>query len=215
MRPRTKIITDRLPAFAALAAVLALAACTTATPTPYADIGAPLPQLTPVPTGTVQQGNLPPVGSTTQMASNDPNAPFGVSTGADSADPLLAGNPQPNGSFVTLNDMSPTGSTGGQSVASIGGPLSVEDLLGGWTVSDTLSVCRLNLTYTAKGDTGRYRASAPGCDVAGVAAVASWQLAGSEIQLYNEPGQLMATLLLSGGRFVGTMSGGRGISMER
>lgn len=198
----------------AVVGAMALTGCTTSSSTPGADIGAPLPQLTPVETGAVQQGSLPPVGSDPQQtASTDLNPPFGVvGDGSDSADPLLQGNGgvAPDGSFVTLDDLN-----SGDSVASVGGPLTVEDLLGGWTITDTTSSCRLNLTYTAKEETGRYRASAPGCDVAGVAAVASWQLAGSQVQLYNEPGQLMATLLLSGGRFVGTMTGGRGITMER
>ena len=43
--------------------------------------------------------------------------------------------------------------------------------------------------------------------------VASWQLAGTQVQLFDEKGNLIGALILSGNRFVGTLSGGQGISM--
>jgi hypothetical protein len=43
--------------------------------------------------------------------------------------------------------------------------------------------------------------------------VASWQLAGSQVQLFDEAGDIVASLILSDNRFVGTLAGGQGISM--
>jgi hypothetical protein len=73
--------------------------------------------------------------------------------------------------------------------------------------------CRLNLTQTSKAGTARYRASTPGCQMQILASVASWQLAGSQVQLFNEEGNLIGALLLSGNRFIGTLAGGQSVSM--
>ena len=73
--------------------------------------------------------------------------------------------------------------------------------------------CRLNLTYTSKAGTSRYRASSPGCALPGLNVVASWQLAGSQVQLFDEAGDMVAALILSGNRFIGTLAGGQGLSM--
>lgn len=215
--------TGHVCAAAAMFVTLALSACTTSSSSiPRADVGEPLPQLQPVETGSVREGNLPPVGADGQPVgvAGQPGGVAGqpglpgqtLSTQPDdglgqSQDPLLASR---DPSFVTLDDFG-----AGDSASSVGGELSIEDLLGGWTIQDSLSSCRLNLTYTAKGETGRYRASAPGCDVSGVAAVSSWQLAGNQVQLFSEAGQLIGSLAPSGERFVGTMTGGLGVSMER
>ena len=43
--------------------------------------------------------------------------------------------------------------------------------------------------------------------------VASWQLAGSQVQLFDENGDIVAAMILSGNRFIGTLAGGQGISM--
>ena len=73
--------------------------------------------------------------------------------------------------------------------------------------------CQLNLTQTQKAGSGRYRASAPACALTSLSAVASWTLAGSQVQLFDEGGNIIAALILSGNRFIGTLSGGQGISM--
>ena len=73
--------------------------------------------------------------------------------------------------------------------------------------------CQLNLTQTAKTGTGRYRASAPACGLPGISVISSWTLAGSQVQLFDENGDIIAALILSGNRFVGTLAGGQGISM--
>jgi hypothetical protein len=135
-------------------------------------------------------------------------------------DPALAngGNPPPtqmanaNGSFVSLNDAGNASSSAG-TTRDLSGGLTIEKLIGGWTVVSGAAQCKLNLTYTTKTGTSRYRASTPGCSIAGLAPVASWQLVGSQVQLFNDGGKLIGTLLLSGSRFIGTLAGGQGISM--
>jgi hypothetical protein len=213
-------------------------------------------QLTPVETGAVQQGALPPVGSQQQAQANNGVYPEGYpqqvqvpgqqqnqgqpvyaadgsgrvvySNGAEgnvlgtipqsqansidgqygvaSAEQLTPGDD----SFVSLDDVNRNPNVVGRDLT---GELSVEKLLGGWTLQGASTSCRLNLTYTAKADTGRYRASAPGCEVPGMIAVSSWQLSGRQVLLYDNSGKVMATLLLSGDRFVGTSISGQGISM--
>ena len=53
----------------------------------------------------------------------------------------------------------------------------------------------------------------PACPLTGLTQVASWTVAGPQVQLFNEGGNLIATLILSGNRFIGTLAGGTGISM--
>ncbi len=50
----------------------------------------------------------------------------------------------------------------------LSGGLTVEKLLGRWTVVSGADQCQLNLTQTAKTGTGRYRASAPACSLKGL-----------------------------------------------
>lgn len=173
-------------------------------------------QLAPVQDSTVSSGALPPIAGAsstnqTQLASAAP-AP----TGGDGGDPGLAGTPPAaggtagSGTFVSLNDVGKTSTTGGRNLS---GSLTIEKLLGGWTVTSGATTCRLNLTYTAKTDTNRYRASAPGCQMPTLAAVSSWQLAGTQVQLFNDSDKMVGALLLSGNRFIGTLTGGQAISM--
>lgn len=112
-----------------------------------------------------------------------------------------------DGSFVTLGN-APTAAGRDLSTG-----LTVEKLLGGWTVVSGAEQCRLNLTQTTKTGTTRYRASTPGCTLAGLSVVASWQLLGSQVQLFDENGDIVASLILSGNTFIGTLAGGQGISM--
>lgn len=139
-------------------------------------------------------------------------APGGDTLG-QSLDPLAQGNQQQvaaNGQFVTLDSVGQTPVTGGRDLT---GGLTIEKLLGVWTIVADASQCKLNLTYTQKTGTTRYRASTPGCTLAGLNVVASWQLVGSQVQLFDEAGDIVASLILSGNRFVGTLAGGQGISM--
>lgn len=194
-----------------LVALLALSACTS-TSSPFARGSSrtlPQPeQLTPVQNSSVSQSSLPPVGGAqTNQQTADANGQFGGQTTTGEAQNLFGDD---DGSFVSLNDMEQNTNVAGRDLT---GPLTVLKLLGVWTVQSGDVTCRLNLTQSAKGSTGRYRASAPGCTVPAIAAVTSWQLAGKQVQLFNEAGQLVGALLQNGDRFVGTMVGGQGISM--
>lgn len=146
--------------------------------------------------------SLPPVGGQTGPSSlppmGDPLAP--PATGVASADP----------SFVTLDSVGSMPNTSGRDLT---GGLTVAKLLGGWTIVSGADQCRLNLTQTTKSGTSRFRASTPGCSMAGLKVVASWQLAGNQVQLFDENGDIVAQLMLSGNRFIGVLSGGQGISM--
>lgn len=178
-------------------------------------------QLQPIQNSTVAQTALPPIGQdgTVQSAGLQPVTPGQVN-------PALTGQPgtfnataQPgaplqttaaDGSFVSLDSVGTVPNTPGRDLT---GGLTEAKLLGGWTVISGATQCRLNLTQTAKTGTERYRASTPGCQLPQLAVVSSWQLAGSQVQLFDENGDMVAALILSGTRFIGTLSGGQGISM--
>lgn len=159
-------------------------------------------------------GTLPPpqpISNSTQVADGlgqsfdpavlpSPNQPAPANTQVASTDP----------SFVSLNSVGQVPATPGRDLS---GGLTIEKLLGGWTVVAGANQCKLNLTYTTKTGTNRYRASTPGCGLSGLNVVASWQLVGSQVQLFDENGDIIATLILSGNRFIGTVAGGQGISM--
>ena len=97
--------------------------------------------------------------------------------------------------------------------AGVDNKASVEKLLGRWTVVSAGDQCALNLTQTQKTGTGRFRASAPACALKGLSAVSSWALAGTQVQLFDEGGNIIGAMILSGNRFIGTLAGGQGISM--
>lgn len=162
----------------------------------------------PVASSTVQSQSLPPIGATDGSITTT-----GGSFPADSGDPALIGQTaSADGSFVSLNDVGAdtTLTPGGRDLTS---PLTVTKLLGAWDVVAGADRCRLNLTQTTKSGTKRYRASTPGCAIAPLARVSSWQLAGTQVQLYDDSGAIIGSLLLSGNRFLGTLAGGIAVSM--
>lgn len=190
-------------------------------------------QVQPLPSSQVASTNLPAIGQSgagplPNGQLTTPPGPAGPVNPALTGQPVLGGS-QPamagaggqypadtmrtasaDGSFVTLDAVGSVPSAPGRDLS---GGLTVEKLLGGWTIVSGPTQCRLNLTYTAKDGTSRYRASAPGCDLPGLSVTASWQLAGSQVQLFDEAGDMIAALILSGNRFIGTLAGGQGISM--
>jgi hypothetical protein len=181
------------------------------------------PQAAPVTDSSVSSAALPPIGGSDgsmQTATTDFDAtgalpPPGVSGGAGSGaqagvmPPAPGADQGPTGSFVSLNDV---GQVSGKPGRNLAGGLTVEKLLGGWTVTSGGTQCRLNLTYTAAGN-GHYRASAPACQIPTLGSVAAWQLTGTQVQLFDGSSRMVGTLLLSGNSFIGTLSGGRAISM--
>ena len=163
-------------------------------------------QLTPVQNSTVATGTLPPIGA--------PGEPT----------PSLSGQPVLGGQTTTTTQVADTSTTAFPTLDPLGNPapggrdlsggLTIEKLLGGWTIASGAATCQLNLTYTAKSGTSRYRASTPGCQITGLGTVGSWQLAGSQVQLFDEGGTMVAALVLSGDRFIGTSAGGAAITMS-
>ncbi len=178
----------------------------------------PTTQLEPVIASEVQSSELPPL--TQANNSGDPlltdnsgvNTQFGFPQ--DSRDPLLMPNGAP--ALLTL----PGSAAGGPNAVSpsvatrnLSGGLSVQKLLGSWTIISGADRCQVNLTQTLKTGTQRYRASAPNCAISTLAGLASWKLIGSQVQFYNVSGQLIGALLQSGNRLIGTLAGGQGVSM--
>lgn len=187
-----------------VAAILLLAGCSS-TRVAVSNYGE-AEQLAPVQTGSVSTSALPPIGPNGEvqgpapLTPTDPNAATQTGTQVASAD----------GSFSTLPPLGATPNSAGRDLS---GGLTIEKLLGRWTIVSGADQCQLNLTQTAKTGTGRYRASAPACGLKGLDVVASWTLTGSQVQLFDENGDIVAALILSGNRFVGTLAGGTGISM--
>ncbi len=218
----------------ALAAMLLLAAMTvSACSTTGDDTGAIAAdnqpgQAAPLADSSVSSNALPPIpgsSSSTQVAGTDTASTSAIpgdstpgsliTAGATTQDTASTAGGQSSGpnSFVSLNDVGKVSNTPGRNLT---GALTVEKLLGGWTVVSGGSQCRLNLTYTATagGASGtHYRASAPACQIPTLGGVSSWQLAGTQVQLFDGGDQMLGTLLLSGNRFIGTLKGGRAISM--
>jgi hypothetical protein len=206
------------PLFSLAAVAVLLAGCASTSNTADLNIvgQAQAPQqVQPVQQSTVSQNQLPPLGGaqgapapglsgqpvlggvqTQQQASaNLTGRPGTMGASATTTQTASA-----NGSFVSLDPLAAGVGTGPEGV---------------WTVVSGTSQCRLNLPLTMKEGTSRYRASAPGCTLPGLASVGAWQQVGNQIQLFDEGGTLVAALAQSNGRYVGTMAGGQAISMQR
>lgn len=170
--------------------------------------------ITPIQNTPVASSDLSAIpGTQVQPASLGAPAPLvpgqtgGVAPGSIGQPALVASN---DGSFSTLGGAGGVPATATRDLST---GLTVEKLLGGWTVISGSEQCKLNLTQTAKAGTSRYRASTPGCSLPGLAVVASWQLVGNQVQLFDENNDIVASLILSGNRFIGTLAGGQGISL--
>ncbi len=206
----------------------ALAACASSSPfSSSRRFSTPPEQLAPVANSDVQSAELPPLTGANPSGDpllqgaggNDGATQFGFPVdGQVTQDPLLMpdGSPaqiagtNPDGSFVTVD---PSGLPTNVQSRDLSGGLSTQKLLGTWTVIAGANQCRVNLTQTLKSGTDRQRASAPNCSISVLGGLASWKLAGTQVQLFNESGQLIGALLQSGNRFIGTLAGGQGISM--
>ncbi|WP_297109694.1 AprI/Inh family metalloprotease inhibitor [uncultured Devosia sp.] len=182
---------------------LVVAACSPSSRTNTANlnvVGQPQ-QLQPVQNSTVQQSTLPAIGAT------------GTPAPGLSGQPVLGGQTTATASTTTT-----VAGTGAGSITTVGTPLATGVSTGpegAWNVVAAGQTCRLNLPLTAKTGTNYYRASAPGCTVPQIASVTGWQQVGSQLQLYDENGNIAAFLAPSGGRYIGTMGGGQAVSMAR
>ena len=127
-----------------------------------ADRASQPPALQPLPTSTVAQGTLPPIGqdgrvTVAQPGMVNPNLTGQPTTTGRHDDPGAAdadrrrrpgARPPPTtAGFVTLDSV---GSVPAQPGRDLTGGLSEAKLLGGWTVVSGPTQCRLNLTQTAK-----------------------------------------------------------------
>ena len=155
-------------------------------------------QLAPVQSGNVSTSALPPIGPNGEVQGPTSLAPADGSTQV---------------ATTTTTGLPATGGPPNSSGRDLSGGLTVEKLLGRWTVVSGAEQCAVNLTQTQKTGTSRYRASAPACSLKGLGGVSSWTVAGSQVQLFDDSGNIIAALILSGNRFIGTLSGGQGISM--
>ena len=188
---------------AAIAVVLAACQSTGSNTANLNTIGQPQ-QLQPVQNSTVQQGTLPAIGATGTPAPGLSGQPVLGGVPAGSTTTVATATPGASPSIVSLDPLA-------QPVA--GGMSTGPE--GAWNVAAGTATCRINLPMTAKTGTSYYRASAPGCTVPQIASVTGWQQVGSQLQLYDENGNLAAFLAPSGGRYIGTMGGGQAISMSR
>lgn len=193
---------------AAIAVVLAACQSTGSNTANLNTIGAPA-QLQPVQTSTVQQGTLPALGAA------------GTPAPGLSGQPVLGGVPANTQTAMASNAMISGGvgaNAGSSSIVSlntpVGGAMSTGPE-GVWNVAAGTTTCRINLPMTSKTGTSYYRASAPGCTVPQIASVTGWQQVGSQLQLYDDNGNIAAFLAPSSGRYIGTISGGQAISMSR
>lgn len=156
-------------------------------------------QLQPVQSSSVQQGTLPAIGATGTPA------------------PGLSGTPVLGGAPAMTTASAAPGLGTNSSIVNVGAPTAGFSAgpEGVWTVAAGTGTCQLNLPMTAKTGTNYYRASSPGCSVPQIASVTGWQQVGSQLQLYDDNGNIAAFLAPSGGRYIGTVSGGQAISMSR
>jgi hypothetical protein len=196
---------------------LLVAACSPSSRTNTANlnvVGQQPQQLQPVQQSNVQQNTLPPIGAT------------GTPAPGLSGQPVLGGAPTGStttlGSTTTVGGATPAGTTtttaSNSSIVNVGTPMATGVSTGpegAWNVVAGGQTCRLNLPLTAKTGTNYYRASAPGCGVPQIASVTGWQQVGSQLQLYDDNGNIAAFLAPSGGRYIGTMGGGQAVSMAR
>jgi len=197
--------------------MLSVAACGTTYSGPPNMLGQPQ-QLPPVQqSGAVNSTSLPPLAGSTVATPGqiNPNLTGTPVLGGVQSQPSLGMGTSPGGfdSSASLDPLAIPGNTGLPGSRDLSGGLSVDKLLGGWTVTSGATQCRLNLTYTAKTGTAHYRASSPGCQIATLADTAAWALQGSQVQLFDEGGSLIAALVLSGNQFIGTVAGGTPITM--
>ena len=188
---------------AAMAVVLAACQSTGSNTANLNTIGQPQ-QLQPVQNSTVQQGTLPAIGATGTPAPGLSGQPVLGGVPAGSTTTVATATPGASPSIVSLDPLAQP-VAGGMSA----GPEGV------WNVVAGAATCRINLPMTAKTGTSYFRASAPGCTVPQIASVTGWQQVGSQLQLYDENGNIAAFLAPSGGRYIGTMGGGQAVSMAR
>lgn len=162
-------------------------------PAPRVNTQAPAP-LTPAPAGDVESTALPP--------------PPGASTAALPPQVPAPGAPSPVGVGAPLAPQQPTVTSPSippaprvataPSQAPVAAP-SRTALIGNWSVSEAAgSSCRITLSSAPKLDL--YGAGTSGCQNKELQRVNAWELAGSEVILYEPGGGVVARLRQAGGQ---------------
>lgn len=174
---------------------LAVAGCQSSR---FSSVGGPAP-LNPAPAGTVVASQLPPPSPTGPTdPSSFPPPPGGTVTPEESEDVAAL---DPNTPVVET--AVPTGAP----------DLTVGSVAGVWSASVSGQNCRIATPQTKFGQgfrAGPLRCPAP------LDGVKSWNVAGKQLSLYDESGNVLARLYSSGGeRFDGQMSTGQPISLSR
>lgn len=210
-----------------------LAACTSSSTRNLNVVGqTPATQAQPVQSSSVAQNQLPPLGGVQgqpapglagQPVLGGVPAQVAPAASGASGQPALSstpGIPQPGYGMTPTMPSTPTttiAANTGASTVSLApmGTGAATGPAGVWNVVSGTTTCRLNLPLTAREGTTRYRASAPGCSLSGLAGVGSWQQVGTQIQLFDESNNMVAALAQSGSGYTGTLSGGQPVSMSR
>lgn len=198
---------------AALALLVAACSPTSRTNTANLNVVGQAPMAQPVQSSSVQTNSLPPLGGATGTPAPGLSGQPVLGGASATTTTTTAMNTPMGGSTTSLPPLSGSGSSTTTLGASAGGVSSGPE--GTWNVAAGAQSCSLNLPLTAKTGTNYYRASAPGCAVPQIASVTGWQQVGSQLQLYDDNGNIAAFLAPSSGRYIGTMSGGQAVSMSR
>lgn len=172
--------------------------------------------LTPAPAGDVESSNLPPPpgGATAALPApatggafpqGMPGAPGGVGTASGAQ---LGGQPQPPAAGQLPP---PRVATAPEPAASP----SRSTLVGNWSLSEAAGGrCRITLSSSPKLDL--YGAGTNGCQNKELQRVNAWELAGSEVILYEPGGGVVARLRQGGGGYNGaTAKSGAPVSMSK
>lgn len=198
----TRVKTSLL-ALLTLGGIVTLSACTTpGYQRGFTQSGSSPTSLVAAPTTQVQSSTLPgidgqPTGDPWLVSSATP-------IGSESGIPNIVQDP----SLPSIVDVQSTANVVGRDLS---GSLTKEKMIGGWTISTPQGSCRLFLTLTAKDD--RHRAATPACETTSFTDIATWQLVGNQVQLFNASGTLIGNLARTGDRFIGTMAGGLAVSI--
>lgn len=158
---------------------------------------APAP-LTPAPTESVQQGQLPPP---SQPGVTDPSQfPPAPGTETTVADPNA---PAETGTQVAVATPPPASSPA----------ISKNGLVGNWNANAAGASCQMFLTLTKYGNGSR--GGTRGCS-GDMANVRGWDVNGSQLVLYDESGNTIARLYSSGSeRLNGQTTSGQAVSVSR
>lgn len=155
--------------------------------------------LVAAPTTQVESSALPGIGTGTDIAGDPWFTANASPINSESDIPNIVEDP----TLPSIVDIPSDPNVAGRDLT---GVLTKEKMIGGWTIASGQDTCRLFLTLTAKDN--RYRAATPACESVILKNVATWQLVGNQVQLFNAAGVLIGNLGRAGDRFIGIMSGG-------